>query len=711
MQPEAQAALRGVWLQRELARYQQRSQTDAQNFTVWQQLGRIYWELGELEQALEAFTKAQALQPDDEECLIRKSALCLALGRIEELLATAVQLLDKAPQHADGLLYKTEALRQLGRLAEALEVSEALLELPLPLPQLLLALHNKVILLTQLQRVEEALALANQGLTIAPHDPIVRLDQVELLCQLARFAEALQFVDLAMSAPQTQFAAQCAKAKSLAILRRFDEADQLLNWLQDHYPHAVLEKKFEPGRLPDQTLPDSLFKRYTARGLYLINFFNAQAECDWEERDWVLANIEDLTADALRDGWVAGMEPHNLLRLPLDPALQLAVARAQAQAVDAFMLPVRQQLALQWSAAPQRLRIGYVSGDFGNHATAHLIRKLFQVHDREHFEVFGYTLRPSDGSHYRRDIAQACDHFVDLYALNNADAAAKIAADGIQILVDLHGYTRFARPELFALRPAPLQVTFLGYPGTLGADYIPHIIADQIVLPESVRRTFSEQPIYLSCYQVNDDEQPVADTGLSRSAVGLPESGFVYCCLNAPYKIEPEAFSIWMRVLQQVPGSVLWLLEDTPACVARLRKAAEERGIAPERLVFAPRLPKAEHLERYRLADLFMDTFTVNAHTGASDALWVGLPVLTVVGTNFQSRVCASLLSAIGWTEMIAEDREHYEQQAVAIASDTGWRERLQQCRQTDRLFSTERFARELEEALLRFWRCTAGSL
>ncbi|MFZ1642936.1 MAG: glycosyltransferase [Candidatus Contendobacter sp.] len=712
MQPQAQVALRRLWLKQEQARCQQLGHDRPDDVQVWRRLARACWELGEAEQSLAALDRALALQPDDGECLLGRVVACLALDRAEEALTASVRLLERFPDHADALLQQIEAFRRLGRPAEALTVCDHLLALPDLAPAgRLAALSAKVVMLGSLNRLEDALVVAEDALVLAPADPVLGLHRATLRVRLGRFAEALTGIDAALAAPETQFGALCVQAQALAVLRRFDEADALLQDLQERYPHRYLEAMFEPGRLPDETLPDSLPKRYTARGLYLIDFFDAQARCDWTDRAAVLAEIEDFTADALQYGFVAGLEPFGLLTLPISPALQAAVARAQATAVAARMAPIRETLRIEWPSAPDngRLRIGYVSGDFRNHATAHLTRKLFGVHDRTRFEIVGFSLRPDDGSSYRRDIVAGCDRFVELFGLSNAEAAARIAQEGIHILVDMHGYTRHARPELFALRPAPVQVSFLGYPGTLGADYIPYIIADRVVLPDELRPWFSECPVYLLyCYQVNDDEQPIAATGVTRADAGLPENGFVYCCFNRLGKIEPESFSAWMRILDQVSGSVLWLLAGSARGAERLRWMAEARGVDPARLVFASHLPKAEHLERHRLADLFLDTFTYNAHTTASDALWAGLPVVTLRGGSFQSRVCASLLTALGLPELIADGRAEYEALAVDLAREPGrlreLRARLQERRLEGSLFDTGGFAGGLEQAFWAMW-------
>lgn len=712
MQPEAQAALRRLWLKQEQARYQQRVQVQPNDVQAWRQLARVCWEAGELESALAACDHVLTLQPEDSDGLQRRLLACLALGRNEEVLATSIQMLKVFPDHADILIYQIEALRRLGRLAEALEICDRVLASPdLPIQQRLNVLHSKATFQFQRDQREDSLATVDQALALAPDDLDFHLNRARLLYRLRRLTEVLAEVESLADVPEMHCVAGCLKARALANLKRFAEADAVLQPLQEQYPHEALEREFEPWRLPGETLPDSLHKRYTGRGLYLIDFFNAQGECDWRDREFVLANIEELTADVLRYGFVAGMEPFNLLTLPIDPALQLTVARAQATAVEARMVPIRESLRIEWPSdlCNGRLRIGYVSGDFREHATAHLIRKLFRVHDRSRFEIIGFSLRPSDGSRYWRDIADGCDRFVELVGLTHAEAAMKVAKEGIHILVDLHGYTRFARPELFALRPAPVQVAFLGYPGTLGAAYIPYIVADPVVLPEELRPWFTEQPLYLDCYQVNDDEQPIAGTGITRTDAGLPEIGFVYCCFNKSSKIDPQTFAVWMRILQQVPDSVLWLLADTPHCADQLRKEAQNLNVDPGRLFFAPRRPKDEHLERHRLADLFLDTFVYNAHTTASDALWAGLPVLTLRGTTFQSRVCTSLLTALGlegWS--IARNVREYEERALEMAKDSVCLRALRADLNARRIaglpFVTAQFAQQLEQIFEALW-------
>ncbi|HEV8256895.1 MAG TPA: glycosyltransferase, partial [Casimicrobiaceae bacterium] len=282
---------------------------------------------------------------------------------------------------------------------------------------------------------------------------------------------------------------------------------------------------------------------------------------------------------------------------------------------------------------PSRMRLGYLSSDFHGHPVAYLIAELFELHDRDRFEVFLFSYGPDDGSAMRQRLEAGCDHFIDVSAVSDDAAAQRIYDERIQVLVDLKGYTADDRPYIAACRPAPIQVNWLGFPGSMGADWIDYLIADPCIVPQEHDADYAEKVVRLPhCYQPNDRKRPSGVAGLSRSACGLSETDFVFCCFNQSYKIEPKLFAVWMRVLSGVPNSVLWLLDDVRETKANLRKEAERHGVAPERLVFAPVRPLEEHLARYGLADLVLDTFPYTSHTTGSDALWAGCPMLTMMG-------------------------------------------------------------------------------
>ncbi len=367
----------------------------------------------------------------------------------------------------------------------------------------------------------------------------------------------------------------------------------------------------------------------------------------------------------------------------------------QAQQLAAITRPDR---------PPKRLRIGYFSAEFRDHATMYLMARLFELHDRDAFAIHAYSYGRVESDSMRRRIVAAVDEFHDVHHLTDREVAELCRSHEIDIAVDLKGYTQFSRLGIFSYRIAPVQISYLGYPGTTGAPFMDYVIADEVVIPEDQRIHYSENVIYLPpSYQVNDDARSISEKVPSRLDAGLPEEGFVFCCFNNNFKIGPREFDIWMRLLQQVNGSVLWLFSSSKTAEANLRKQAALRGVDPSRVVFAEKIPHAEHLARHCLADLFLDTFNYNAHTTASDALWAGLPLVTKAGEGFAARVAASLLHAIELPELIATSESEYERLALDLALNPqrliALREKLAANRLTTPLFNTALFTRQIEDA------------
>lgn len=336
---------------------------------------------------------------------------------------------------------------------------------------------------------------------------------------------------------------------------------------------------------------------------------------------------------------------------------------------------------------------------------------LFERHDRDHFEVVAYSYGPDDGSPMRARLGGAFDQFVDVGQLSHREAATRIHQDKIDILIDLKGYTQGSRPMIPAFRPAPVQVSYLGFPATMGADFIDYILVDRFVVPESEQAFFSEKPVWLpTCYQPNEGGRDEITARTSRGDCGLPEASVVLCCFNNSYKFSPAMFDIWMRLLEQAPGSVLWLLATNEPAENNLRKEALARGVDPSRLVFAPRVSSAAHIERHRHADLFLDTLPCNAHTTASDALWGGLPILTCSGSTFAGRVAGSLLNVIGLPELVTTSPDEYEQMALALIRAPerlrAMRRKIEQKRDVNSLFDLPKLTRSIERAYQRMWQC-----
>ncbi|HSS69826.1 MAG TPA: tetratricopeptide repeat protein [Casimicrobiaceae bacterium] len=420
--------------------------------------------------------------------------------------------------------------------------------------------------------------------------------------------------------------------------------------------------------------------------------------CDWTDFE----RLFDAQRASLALPDAPAPMPHNLFALPYAADELLAATRKWAKERLGAINPGHPAPP---SAVDGRLRIGYIGPDFRTHPLANLLTEVIERHDRTRFEVFAYSFGPDDGSPARARFAAAFDRFVDVRAESFEATARRIADDRIAVLFDTSGYVIHARSEIFALRPAPIQVNCIGFPGTLGADCYDYILTDRFVTPPEQQANFAERFLYLpDCYLPSDSRRPIGATP-SRAQCGLPEDAFVFCCFNSSYKILPRVFEIWMRLLREVESSVLWLLETNAPAAANLRREAQRRGLAPERLIFAPRVPLAEHLARHAVADLFLDTFPCNAHTTANDALFVGLPIVTCAGETFASRVSGSQLLAIGLPELVTASLDTYEAMALRLACEpallASLRERLQNNRESSRLFNVEEYVGALEELLL----------
>ncbi|GAB2885564.1 hypothetical protein GCM10027046_12490 [Uliginosibacterium flavum] len=399
-------------------------------------------------------------------------------------------------------------------------------------------------------------------------------------------------------------------------------------------------------------------------------------------------------------------EPFDLLSIPSTPAQQRVCAHKYAGAYfPAQPTPLWQEKTSQ----PERIRIGYFSADFHDHATAYLMAELFEKHDRSRFEIHAFSFGPKRSGAMRARLQAAFEHFLDVETLNDAEIAQLARKHGIDIAIDLKGYTTHSRAGIFAHRAAPIQVNYLGYPGTMGASFMDYIIADATLIREGDEVHYTEKVVRLPhSYQPNDQYREIAAQAPERATQNLPDKAFVFCCFNNNFKITLEVFAIWMQLLLQKEGSVLWLLEDNKDAANSLLQEARQHGVCPSRLIFAPRLDLPAHLARHRHADLFLDTFYYNAHTTASDALWTGLPVLTLPGETFASRVAASLLNALDFPELIATNPDDYAAKALHLAHSATdlqtLRQKLACNRSSHPLFDATRLTRNIEHAYSCMW-------
>lgn len=397
------------------------------------------------------------------------------------------------------------------------------------------------------------------------------------------------------------------------------------------------------------------------------------------------------------------------------PAVLLNLATNNAKPLAQQAEIFKKQFNFQFNTKKrERLKIGYISTDFNNHPVSLLTKNLYHLHDRKQFEIYCFSLGIPTDHLIRKYIAATCDHFLDCCFLQDNEVIEKIHASNIDILVDLNGYTRGARPKILAARPAPLQASYLGYLGTTGANYIDYVIADEIVVtPVMATQGYSEQLVYLPCYQIFDNQQTIADKPLKRSDYGLPADAFIYCCLNNTYKIKPDIFSVWMEILRKTPNSVLWLLSTSELAENNLRKEAEKAGISANRLYFAKFEEREIYLARYRLANLFLDTPAYNANTTGSDALWAGLPMITTPGTTYAGRGASSSLIALGLPELVLPNLDAYRDLAIEFYNNPEklkqTKEKLERNRLTQPLFDTSGFVRNLEKAYKKMWEIYAS--
>ena len=631
------------------------------------------------------FATAQAIagaalerDPADGEALYLLGSALLFQNRFDEALAplreAARRTSRRGVRHRLGYCYLA-----LGETAAAeLVLRDEVREFPD-----LVAAHNALgVALVRQGKYGEALAAFQGAVAQDPQSAEANNNVANVLSELGRDEEALPYLQKAVQADPRQADAQYNLGTLLQTLGRHEEAIVAL----EAALHLAPRSAYVLGHL----------------------LWTELAICRWQDLE---ARTESLRRQLVDHAIPAA--PFVLVSLP---------TTAQEQRLGAE-LHIRTKFprlpAPLWRGTRKRhgrLLVAYLSADLHEHATAHLAARLFELHDRSRFETLAISYGPNDGSPMRRRLERAFDHFVDVRQASDEEIARLIHAREVDIVVDLKGHTRGARMGICARRPAPVQVSYLGFPGTSGAPFVDYVLADRVVVPEAERAFYTESVVYLpDSYQVNDAPPAMLAAPKARAELGLPADAFVFCCFNASYKITPAIFAVWMRLLAAVPASVLWLFADSEAAARNLREAARSKGIDPRRLVFAPRASHDAHLARQQSADLFLDTVPYNAHTTASDALSTGLPVVTLAGSTFAGRVAGSLLRAVGLSELITTSIEEYEQLALRLAREPAllsqYRARLEQNRKTSPLFDPHRFRRHIEAAYLQMWQRQERSL
>lgn len=623
---------------------------------------------GDLAQAESLYQQLLCAHPDHGVVNHLMGVLRAQQERHDDAMSFYEISLKTKPGDPSVLLDASNTLLKLERFDEALNTLETAL---IARPDYFEAINNRGIVLRKLKRPLEALACFDAALSLKPQDVAAWSNRGNALQELRRLDEALESFDRALAIRPDFREAQLNRGVTLHMMRRFADAlaefDRLL---------AV-----DPGHPK-------------AYGEALGSALHA---CDWARTAQFAAEIPARVKDGITE-----IPPLTLMNYSSDPALLLRGARNRTDVLTP------KASAPLWSSETYRhgrVRVAYLSYDFRVHPVAFQLTQILETHDRTRFEIIGISSGPDDGSDTRARMIRALDQFHDVRTFAPRRIAETLRALEVDIVVDLNGHTEGASFAALAFRPCPVQATWLGYPGTTGADFIDYLIADRVVAPLAQQEFYSEKLVHLpDRFFPTDTSRPVG-IAPNRAEAGLPNDSFVFCCFNNNWKIAAPVFDIWMRLLRDVPGSTLWLKDYGDSAATVLRREAMARGIAPGRLVFAKNAPLEEHLARHQLADLFLDTLPYGAHATAADALWAGLPVLTCLGEVFPGRVGASLLTAAGLPELIAPSAQDYETMALALARDPARlkhiREQLAANRTTAPLFDTARFTRNLESAFV----------
>ena len=632
-------------------------------------------DLGRRDEAYAALWRALELDDGHLPAGLQLMALLRQDGSHDQAANLGITLIARRPDQVEPRLNLGEIYRLQGRFPEAREMLESALALQPDHRPALLALATVLMHLGELERAEVLIRRTLSGGQVALPQSLALIAHIR--ARQENYAEAIHFMSLAVAAGAIAIENYLLLAFWCGVVRDRVKAIEVLE-------HGLAR---HGGQNPS---------------LLVALFYNQLCLCDWRYYESRLAQVRAFLTSASPPF----VQPFITLLVPgLTPVQLRQAIRPYTQRFANMVQPLPPPAPDRHSA---RLRLGYLSSDFYQHPTAYLTAEVFEHHDRQRFEVHAYAFGPDDGSPTRRRLEAAFEHFTDISALDSSSVAQRIREDGIDILIDLKGYTLGARSEILALRPAPLQVNWLGYPGTMAVDFMDYIVVDSTLVPITDAGAYQEALAYLPDSYAPLDRRRTPASRPSRIQAGLPETGFVFCCFNNPRKIIPEFFHCWCRLLATTPGSVLWLYTDQAPVSDHLRREAAQQGIAPERLLFAASVPHEEHLARLPLADLILDTLPYNAHTTTADALFMGVPVLTCLGNTFAGRVAASLLRSAGLPELVTHNLEDYETLGQRLTRHphelAALRQRLVAAADTQSYFDMPGFTRRLEELFLRMW-------
>ena len=652
--------------------YEEILKFNPKHFNAMQLLGALLIQIKQWNNALTILNQALKINSTNPFVYNNRGVVLKELLCLEEALTSYDNAIELKRDYAEAYSNRGIVLKELKRLAEALASYDKAIELK---PDYAEAINNRGNVLKELKRLAEALASYDRAIELKRGYADAYLNRGIVLDELERLEEALKSYDRAIELLPNYAEAYVNRGDALKELKRPDEA------LSSYEKAIDLKRDYE-----------YLFGTILHTKMFI---------CNWQNFN---LNIKKLLLQ-IANGYKSSSS-FIVLALIDSPLIQHKVSEIWLSNKNLLKTPFGFNYKRQRNS---KIRIGYYSADFRNHATAYLMAELFELHDKNKFELIAFSFRPGEKDEMRQRLLNAFDQFIDVSLKSDKDIALLSREINIDIAVDLMGFTKNNRVNIFSYRAAPIQVNYLGYPGTMVAEYIDYIIADRTLIPIQNQQHYSEKIVYLpNSYQANDRQRVMADKVFTKEELNLPNDGFVFCCLNNNFKITPETFDGWMRILKAVEGSVLWLLEDNLTAGINLRKEAQNRGIDPKRLVFANRMKLPEHLARHKAADLFIDTLPYNAHTTASDALWAGLPVLTCMGECFASRVAASLLNAIELPELITTTQEQYVATAIELATNPAKlkeiKQKLERNRLTTALFDSPQFTKHIEAAFTQMY-------
>ena len=670
------------------------------NASAYSNRGNALKDLSQYQAAIESYDKAIALKPDHADAHFNRALVLQDLKQHQLAVASYNRAITLRPDRALAYFNRGLALNELKQYQAAVDSYHKAITLR---PGHAEAYYNCGNALGDLRLHQAAIDSYDRAIALKPDYVEAYDNRAIALCELSRYQAAIDSCDRAIALKPDCAEAYVNRGMALGKLKHYqaatDSFDQAIA-LKPDYAEAYGNRGMVLSELKQHQAAIDGFDAALAikpdfEFLYGAKFHAKMSICDWSDME---KQIAELMQKVQRDEKAS--QPFSTLVLSTSLPLQRKAAEIYLNAKH----PANSELgSIVKRAKRQKIRLGYFSMDFQNHPVAFLTAELFELHDRDRFEVYAYSFGPETKDEIRTRLEAAFDKFIDVKDKSDKEIANLARQMEIDIAIDLAGFTGDSRTGIFALRAAPIQVNYLGYPGTMGAEYMDYLIADKTLIPEESQQHYSEKIVYLPSFQVNDSKREISDKVFTRKELGLPESGFVFCCFNNNYKITPATFGGWMRILKRADQSVLFLYAENPLVITNLRREADLAGVDSDRLVFGTRLPVPEYLARYRSADLFLDTLPFNGGTTASNALWAGLPVLTCTGEAFSSRMAASLLNAIGLPELITSTKEEYEALAVELATDAdklkAIRQKLEENRLSKPLFDTKRFTRNIENA------------